>query len=404
MKETINSSKKGSPYRIKSALSASPILRFALSPILLLLLFSCSQLFSKLDNPADPKADDYQGYPTVEKSADIRPVSPPDAGTLVGTTLTMTKVGGATAYEFVLAASAAALSTSPILDKSDYSTNVIDISAAPIADSTTYYWKAKAKESNGNWGDWSTIASFSTKFHPAATPIFSPPGGTYTTDQTVTISCTTANSAIYYTTNGDTPTTDSTKYTGTAITATINPPTTIKAIAAAPWYTQSAVTTATYREYSIGDTGPAGGLIFYDKGSYSSGWRYLEAAPSDQSTDIQWDNGSSTTTGASGTAIGTGAANTTAIVASQGAGSYAAKLCDDLVLGGYSDWFLPSKDELNQMYVNLKQQSRGGIASTGYWSSSEYNSFIACYQNFDVGHQGTYFKYYSNSVRAARAF
>ena len=71
--------------------------------------------------------------------------------------------------------------------------------------------------------------------------------------------------------------------------------------------------------------GPAGGCIFYDKGRYSDGWRYLEAAPEDQSAGIQWYNGSYVTAGATDTAIGTGQANTTAIVASQGSGSYAAK-------------------------------------------------------------------------------
>jgi hypothetical protein len=156
--------------------------------------------------------------------------------------------------------------------------------------------------------------------------------------------------------------------------------------------------------YFIGGTGPAGGLVFYDKGSYSDGWRYLEAAPNDQSTGIQWYNGEGVTTGASGTAVGTGAANTASIVATQGAGTYAAQLCADLVVGSYDDWFLPSKDELNLMYVNLEQQSRGGFASAYYWSSSEYNLNNSWTEN--LGNGGQIFDYKGNAynVRAARVF
>jgi len=162
--------------------------------------------------------------------------------------------------------------------------------------------------------------------------------------------------------------------------------------------------------YALRDIGPAGGYIFYDKGSYSDGWRYLEAAPSDQSTGIQWYNGDYETTGATGTAIGTGQANTTAIVAAQGAGNYAAQLCNDLTLGGYSDWFLPSKDELNLMYRNLQLFHVGGFADDYYWSSSEGLEYwwSAWDQNFYYGYQDYYlvgyFKYYTFRVRAVRAF
>lgn len=156
--------------------------------------------------------------------------------------------------------------------------------------------------------------------------------------------------------------------------------------------------------YALGDTGPAGGLIFYDKGSYSDGWRYLEAAPSDQSTGIQWYNGTYVATGATG-AIGTGQANTTAIVAAQGAGNYAAQLCNDLTEGGYSDWFLPSEDELNWMRENLYLKGIGGFTDSYYWSSSENNANSAWLQYFYNGFQSLSLKYYTNyRVRAVRAF
>ena len=155
--------------------------------------------------------------------------------------------------------------------------------------------------------------------------------------------------------------------------------------------------------YAVGDTGPAGGWIFYDKGSYSDGWRYLEAAPSDQSTRIQWYNGNIVVTGATGTAIGTGQANTTAIVTIQGAGNYAAQLCNDLIVDGYNDWFLPSKDELDKLYIN--KVVIGGFAGF-YWSSSEYVAYYAWLQNFYYGIQFSnyYLKNNTSRVRAVRAF
>lgn len=155
--------------------------------------------------------------------------------------------------------------------------------------------------------------------------------------------------------------------------------------------------------YSVGDIGPAGGLIFYDKGAKSDGWEYLEAAPSDQSAGIQWYNGTSVSTGATGTAIGTGRSNTDKIVSAQGSGSYAAEVCADLTLHGYSDWFLPSKDELHLM--EMEKGTIGGFASAAYyWSSSDYSFTTAWYEYFDNAYQHYQVKSYSYRVRAVRAF
>lgn len=126
------------------------------------------------------------------------------------------------------------------------------------------------------------------------------------------------------------------------------------------------------------------------------------AALSDQSYSIQWYNGSFTTTGATGTALGTGQDNTTAIVNSQGSGSYAAQLCNDLVLGGYSDWYLPSKDELDKLYQN--RVAVGGFASAFYWSASEFSFFNAWTQFFYNGVQFNFNKFNTYRVRAVRAF
>ncbi|MCX7023098.1 MAG: InlB B-repeat-containing protein [Spirochaetes bacterium] len=156
------------------------------------------------------------------------------------------------------------------------------------------------------------------------------------------------------------------------------------------------------KPYALGDTGPAGGLVFHDKGKFTDGWRYLEAAPSDQSTGMQWWD-EEIRTGATGTAVGTGKANTEAIVKALGTGSYAAKTCSDLVLGGRDDWFLPSKDELNLMYWNLKKAGSGGFAAW-YWSSSEKGVGNAWLQYFDDGTQSGDYGVHSGHVRAVRAF
>jgi len=150
-----------------------------------------------------------------------------------------------------------------------------------------------------------------------------------------------------------------------------------------------------------------GGIVFYilqpgDPGYVAGETHGLIAAPTDQSTGIQWYNGSVTTIGATGTALGTGNANTNTIVASQGAGSYAAKLCADLVLGSYSDWYLPSIDELNKLYLN--KDVVGGFAGNSYWSSSEIFTRHPWSQNFDNGNQTFVNAYYPYYVRAVRAF
>ena len=147
----------------------------------------------------------------------------------------------------------------------------------------------------------------------------------------------------------------------------------------------------------------AGGIIFYIDGTGQHG---LVAASGDQSTGIKWWNGSYVTTGASGTTIGTGQSNTTTIVSVQGAGSYAAKLCNDLVLNSYDDWFMPSKNELALMYTNLKLAGLGSFSAQNYWSSSEIDDVLVWSQHFDNGNQDTYDKMYAtnNCVRAVRAF
>ena len=165
--------------------------------------------------------------------------------------------------------------------------------------------------------------------------------------------------------------------------------------------------------YKIGDKGPAGGIVFYDKGNNSDGWRYMEAAPVD-SGFVEWGlNGKKIIE--TETEIGCGKRNTELIIAAliqAGEGGKAAQLCRDYTLNGYNDWFLPSKDELDLMCNNLKKKGLGDFRKEDkvkftheYWSSSGGSNGGAWYQNF--GHE-----YYQNihsrntkfSVRAVRTF
>jgi hypothetical protein len=108
--------------------------------------------------------------------------------------------------------------------------------------------------------------------------------------------------------------------------------------------------------------------------------------------------------GGTSTALGTGAANTGAIVAGCNTAGIAARRCYGLELNGYSDWFLPSKDELNKLYQN--RSLIGGFVEDGlpYWSSFEYDSGRAGFQNFMNGIQYYADKSWTGRVRAVRAF
>jgi hypothetical protein len=101
--------------------------------------------------------------------------------------------------------------------------------------------------------------------------------------------------------------------------------------------------------------------------------------------------------------LGTGAANTVIVSSACGAGT-AARLCADLVLGGYSDWYLPSRDELEKLYIN--RSAIGGFTTGYYWSSSDFNPGYAIAILYNTGFIGQYPKVisYTGYVRAVRTF
>jgi sugar lactone lactonase YvrE len=168
-------------------------------------------------------------------------------------------------------------------------------------------------------------------------------------------------------------------------------------------------------------TNYGGGKIFYifqpgDPGYVAGQTHGLIAALSNQNiggVGVDWKNNQGFfTIGASGTGIGTGLANTNAIINRHGSGtSYAAGMARAHNGGGYADWYLPSKDELNLMYLNigngaaLPNKNIGNFGGSDYWSSSEANYYQAHGQWFGQDN-GMYehFKDFGKQVRAIRTF
>jgi len=107
-------------------------------------------------------------------------------------------------------------------------------------------------------------------------------------------------------------------------------------------------------------------------------------------------------TGATAISLGGGASNTQTIIAKLGAKAEAAAYCDNLSSGGHSDWYLPSKDDLNKLY--LSKNILGGFKSGYYWSSTETSDFSAFEQYFNTGAQDSGAKWFFNSVRPVRSF
>jgi hypothetical protein len=159
----------------------------------------------------------------------------------------------------------------------------------------------------------------------------------------------------------------------------------------------TSVTVPCIGPYAIGDTGPAGGIVFFVT---DGGFHGLEAAPIDQGSR-EWGC-FGTATGANGLVIGTGAQNTVDILAGCSDTGIAAEIADSYSLNGFNDWFLPSKDELNELY--LQKGVVGGFANDFYWSSSEVNSVDAWLQDFFFGDQFVFNKVNPLRVRAVRAF
>ena len=189
-------------------------------------------------------------------------------------------------------------------------------------------------------------------------------------------------------------------------------------------YTVTGLTTATQSvtpsALIVGNTGPGGGKIFYVAAT-SAGFDcgptttekcyYLEAAPTSGTaawTDgpYVWSGNMATATGATAQAIGTGYANTLAIVGQSGGGNTAARAGTISRAhrgpSNLSDWFLPSQDELLELY--LRRETVGGFGTNVFWSSSEVDPFDARYRSFPDGNSFPRGKGFSYFVRPIRSF
>ena len=182
--------------------------------------------------------------------------------------------------------------------------------------------------------------------------------------------------------------------------------------------TKDIVLQAVYRDYEVGDTGPAGGKIFYvatteQTSSYvdsngttqTYGWKCLEAAPADISGTFIWGSSDSSCEGDKGigTAVGDGWSNTKKLVTNFTAAEKCRTYGDNT---DYDDWFLPSIDELALMYTN--RNTIGGFDTSegrSYWTSSAPDTSSASAIRFDTGNPTSYNrKNIKCKIRPIRAF
>ena len=161
------------------------------------------------------------------------------------------------------------------------------------------------------------------------------------------------------------------------------------------------------KKHSVGEHFGGGIIFFID----ATGEHGLVAATADASTATRWYAGTSINTMALANGFGSGKANTAIIIASQGSGdgaTYAARICNEYSVTvdnvTYSDWYLPSKYELNLLY--LQKAVVGGFTTTNsYWSSTENADLTAWIESFSNGFEYPFgSKVGAGPVRPIRVF
>lgn len=287
-------------------------------------------------------------------------------------------------------------------------------SISGLTQSTTYYVRAYASNSvgtaYGNQISFTTssyaLPTLTTTTATSITQTTAISGGNVTSDGGATVT----SKGICYNTTGNPTTSNSVVSSGSGTGSFIsnltglNTGTTyyVRAFATNSVGTSygNQISFTTNAAFTIGQS-YGGGIIAYID---SSGLHGLIAAPTDQGTGIIWHSGGGTSTGAFGSAIGTGNNNTNSIIALYGSENNAARICYDLVLGGYSDWYLPSSGELFQLYFN--RSIIGGFDNNAsYWSSTEaYSVYTAWCRNFVTGYGTQDSKLNQYHVRAVRSF
>lgn len=154
-------------------------------------------------------------------------------------------------------------------------------------------------------------------------------------------------------------------------------------------------------EYKAGDQGPAGGIVFYDKGKVTDGWRFMEAWHTNEPATLKWAASTSMTPSGTGKEIGAGYNNTYNILS--GGDFPAAMAAINATYGGRGDWFLPSNDELSALY---KQRSNAALnlSDSSYWSSSFSSSGKAWFVNSSYPNGYSTTSTASLTVRVVRRF
>lgn len=157
------------------------------------------------------------------------------------------------------------------------------------------------------------------------------------------------------------------------------------------------------KEYKIGDVGPAGGIIFYINADDSMPWKYLEAATKDLNGKFFFGKNAKLSTS---TSIGSGEANSETINSKNNSsnGKTAATACLEYEEGGFTDWFLPSRDELEIMVKNIKKNSSANLKKDNYWSSSAFTTSFAYGYSMTKGKVNTDSMSSMCYVRPIRAF
>lgn len=156
---------------------------------------------------------------------------------------------------------------------------------------------------------------------------------------------------------------------------------------------------STTTNYTIGQTGPSGGLIAYDKGEYTNGWRYIETSISDLPIE-EWGCDQSSVAASRHDEIGTGYQNTIAnvqfhnnlvnyytnpIVCGIGNnGTLSSKTALEQTINT-NNWFIPSINELEIIRTNLAPLNLGNFGNDYYWSSTEFDNSKAKCLNFSNG-------------------
>lgn len=182
--------------------------------------------------------------------------------------------------------------------------------------------------------------------------------------------------------------------------------------------------------FKQGSIGPAGGIIFFDKGNSSNNWRYMEVSPVDikesygegrakwslfDLTEFFYDENQvfRYRIFRTGNEIGCGKTNTEYIIEvlkreskriNQLLTGTAAQICAQYALNGYNDWFLPSKNELNELFKCVKQFNLEGFSNLEHWSSSKIDEKAVWAQSFKDGSQTEHPHDHKKSVRAVRYF